>query len=109
MSDDLLKALKAERIDAVISVVGGRGLSILYKLQRKGLNMVGIPRSIENDIAATAVSFGFNSALSFTIEMLDRAREAAQSARKSPWWRCWARRPDGLRCRPALPPAPMRC
>ena len=78
----LLRALKAERIDAVISVVGGRGLSILYKLHRKGLNIVGIPRSIENDVAATAVSFGFNSALSFTIEMLDRAREAAQSARK---------------------------
>jgi 6-phosphofructokinase 1 len=66
----------------VIAVVGGRGLSILYKLHRKGLNIVGVPRSIENDIAATAVSFGFNSALSFTIEMLDRAREAAQSARK---------------------------
>jgi 6-phosphofructokinase 1 len=82
MSDDLLKALKAEQIDAVIAVVGGRGLSILYKLHRKGLNIVGVPRSIENDIAATAVSFGFNSALSFTIEMLDRAREAAQSARK---------------------------
>ena len=41
-----------------------------------------IPRSIENDIAATMVSFGFNSALSFTIEMLDRVRQAAQSARK---------------------------
>ena len=82
MSDDLLSALKAERIDAVISVVGGRGLSILYKLHRKGINVVCIPRSIENDVAATAVSFGFNSALSFTIEMLDRAREAARSARK---------------------------
>ena len=43
MSDDLLKALKAERIDAVISVVGGRGLSILYKLHRKGLNIVVHP------------------------------------------------------------------
>ena len=41
-----------------------------------------VPRSIENDIAATSVSFGFNSALSFTIEMLDRVRQAAQSARK---------------------------
>ena len=82
MSDDLLKRLKAENIDALISVVGGRGLSILYKLHRKGLNTVCIPRSIENDIAATSVSFGFNSALSFTIEMLDRARQAAQSARK---------------------------
>jgi ATP-dependent phosphofructokinase / diphosphate-dependent phosphofructokinase len=82
MSDELLKTLHAEQIDALISVVGGRGLSILYKLQRKGLNTVCIPRSIENDIAATAVSFGFNSALSFTIEMLDRAKKAAQSARK---------------------------
>ena len=82
MSDDLLQRLKAEDIDAVISVVGGRGLSILFKLHRKGLNAVCVPRSIENDIAATAVSFGFNSALSFTIEMLDRVRQAAQSARK---------------------------
>ena len=41
-----------------------------------------VPRSIENDIAATMVSFGFNSALSMTIDMLDKARQAAQSARK---------------------------
>ena len=82
MSDDLLRRLEKESIDAVISVVGGRGLSILFKLHRKGLNAVCVPRSIENDIAATAVSFGFNSALSFTIDMLDRVRQAAQSARK---------------------------
>ena len=82
MSEPLLKKLKAEKIDALISVVGDRGLSILYKLHGKGLKTVCIPRSIENDIAATMVSFGFNSALSFTIEMLDRARQAAQSARK---------------------------
>jgi 6-phosphofructokinase 1 len=82
LSDELLKRLEAEKIDALISVVGGRGLSIFYKLHRKGLNTVCIPRSIENDIAATAVSFGFNSALSVTIEMLDKARQAAQSARK---------------------------
>jgi len=82
MSDRLLKTLKAEKIDALISIVGGRGLSILYKLHRKGLNTVCIPRSIENDIAATMVSFGFNSALSVSIEMLDKARQAARSARK---------------------------
>jgi len=82
MSDHLLKTLKAEKIDALISIVGGRGLSILYKLHRKGLKTVCIPRSIENDIAATMVSFGFNSALSVTIEMLDKARQAARSARK---------------------------
>ena len=57
-------------------------MSILYKLHRKGLHTVCIPKSIENDIPVTSVSFGFNSALSFTIEMLQRARQAAISARK---------------------------
>ncbi len=82
LSGELLAKLQAADIDALIAVVGGRGLSIIYKLHRKGLNAVCVPRSIENDLAATSVSFGFNSALSFTIEMLDRVRQAAQSARK---------------------------
>ncbi|MFC2029984.1 6-phosphofructokinase [Chloroflexota bacterium] len=82
MSDELLKRLETESIDGLISVVGGHGLTILFKLHRKGLNAVCIPRSIDNDIASTSVSYGFNSALSFTIEMLDRARQAARAARK---------------------------
>jgi len=43
---------------------------------------VCVPRSIENDIASTLVSFGFNTALTFTIDMLDRARLAAKAAHK---------------------------
>lgn len=82
MSDELLKKLKEEKIDGLISVVGGMGLSIIYKLHLKGLNAVCVPRSVENDISSTAVSFGFNSTLTLTIEMLDRARKAAQAARK---------------------------
>ena len=81
-SDEILKRLKEENIDALISVVGNQGLGILYKLHRKGLHTVCIPKSIENDIPVTSVSFGFNSALSFTIEMLGRAKQAARSARK---------------------------
>ena len=82
MSDVLIERLKKENINAVISIVGGRGLSILYQLHRKGLNAVCVPRSIENDIATTSVSFGFNTALTFTIDMLDRARLAAKAAHK---------------------------
>jgi 6-phosphofructokinase len=82
LSDELLKRLQAEEIDALISIVGGQGLGILYKLHCKGLHTVCIPRSIENDIASTAISFGFNSALSITIEMLNKAYQAARSARK---------------------------
>jgi ATP-dependent phosphofructokinase / diphosphate-dependent phosphofructokinase len=82
MSDVLLGNLKKEGIDAVIAIMMGRGLSILHKLNLKGMKSVCIPRSVENDMASTAVSFGFNSALSFTIEMLDRAMGAAKSAQK---------------------------
>ena len=82
LSDELIKKLHAENIDALIAVVGGRGLTIMYKLHRKGLNVVCVPRSIENEIAGTMVSFGFNTALSTTIELLDRVRQAAQAARK---------------------------
>jgi 6-phosphofructokinase 1 len=82
MSDELLEKLKAENIDAVISIVGARGISILYQLHKKGLNSICVPRSIENDIASTSASFGFNTALTFTIDMLDRARLAAKAAQK---------------------------
>jgi ATP-dependent phosphofructokinase / diphosphate-dependent phosphofructokinase len=82
MSDELLKKLKEKKIDAVISIVGGKGMSILYQLHKKGLNTVCVPRSIENEIASTSVSFGFNTALTFTIDMLDRARLAAKAAQK---------------------------
>ena len=81
-SDDLLEKLRAEKIDAVISVVEGRTLGILCKLARKGLAIVVVPKSVENDVAATMLSFGFNSALSYAAETLDRARQAAQAARK---------------------------
>ena len=81
-SDEVLAALQAQGIDALVSAVGGRGLSILHKLNRKGVNTVCIPRSLENDVAATMLSFGFNSALSFTIEMLDRVHEGARSSRQ---------------------------
>jgi len=82
LSDQILKRLQEEDIDALISIVSGQGLGILQKLHIKGLHTVCIPRSIENDIATTAISFGFNSALSVTIEMLNKAYQAAKSASK---------------------------
>jgi len=82
MSDELIKRLKENNIDALIAVVGAQGLSIMYMLHKKGLNTICIPRTIDNEIAGTSVCFGFNSALTKTIEMLDIARKAAKAARK---------------------------
>jgi ATP-dependent phosphofructokinase / diphosphate-dependent phosphofructokinase len=81
-SDELLAILEKEKIDAVISVVGPRAMSILWKLSRKGLRTVCVPESVENDVAVTMLSFGFNSTLSFIADMLERTRQAAQSARR---------------------------
>src|SRR5512135_2719985 len=81
-SDELLEMIRREKIDAVASVVGSRALGILWKLSRKGLRTVCVPKSIENDVSATMLSFGFNTALNFVAEMLERVRQAAQSARR---------------------------
>lgn len=81
-SDELLKKLEEQRIAAVISVVGLRQLSVLYRLSRKGLNSVCVPASVENDVAATQLSFGFNTTLSTAVNLLESARNAAQSSRK---------------------------
>lgn len=81
-SGDLISRLAAERIDAVISVVGPQALSILFRLHRQGLRTVCVPTSVENDVAATGLSFGFNSALSFAVDTIERVRQAAQAARK---------------------------
>ena len=81
-SDELLEALQAQKVDAVIAVAGSRGLSTLFRLNRKGLKAVCVPKSVENDLPLTLLSFGFNSALGFATEMLERARQAAESARK---------------------------
>src|SRR5512139_430170 len=81
-SGDLIARIEVEKIEAVISVVGPRALSVLFRLHRQGLRTVCVPTSVENDVAATQLSFGFNSALSFTVDMLERVRQAAQAARK---------------------------
>ena len=87
-SDDLLAAIRTQGIDAIVSVVGGsaltgeHALAVAFKLSRKGLKTVCIPKSIENDVAPTALSFGFNSALSYATETLDRIRTAARDVRR---------------------------
>ncbi len=83
-SDELLAAVRAAGIDAVISIVGGspitglHALSVAFKLQRKGLRTVCIPKSVENDIASVPQPFGYNSVLSHTADTLERIRTAAQ-------------------------------
>lgn len=87
-SDELLEKIRAEKIDAVISVVGGSALTgmhalgVALRLSRKGLRTICIPKSVENEIAGTALSFGYNSALSYTTETLARIRTGARDVHR---------------------------
>jgi 6-phosphofructokinase len=81
-SDDVLAGLAQQGIDGVVSVAGARSMSTLFRLHRKGLKTICVPKSVHNDVAATMLSFGFNSALSFVTDMLERCREAARSAHR---------------------------
>ena len=82
-SDELVRALQDAGIDAVISIVGGSALtglhamSVAFKLHRKGLRTVCVPKSVENEIASVPLAFGYNSVLSHTAETLERIRTAA--------------------------------
>ncbi len=82
-SDDLLDALRKAGIEAVISLVGGsaitglHALSVAFKLYRKGLRTICIPKSVENELACVPQAFGYNSVLSHSAENLDRIRTAA--------------------------------
>ena len=81
-SEELLDILKKLNVDAVITVVGNQSMGVVWKLCKKGLRVVCIPKSAENDIASTQLAFGFNSALSFTTSLLDTTSQAAKAASK---------------------------
>ncbi len=87
-SDELLEKIRTKRIDAVISIVGGsppastNAMTVAFKLSRKGLRTICVPKSVENDVAATSLSFGYNTALSYTTDTLERIRVAARDVRR---------------------------
>ncbi len=78
-SQDAIHRLEAMGIDALI-VAGGDGtMSIAQKLVEIGAKIVGVPKTIDNDLAATDVTFGFNTAINTATEALDKLQTTAES------------------------------
>ncbi len=77
---DLLKeTLASYRIDGLI-VVGGEGtLSCAAKLAAEGVNIVGVPKTFDNDLAATDYTFGFDTAVQVATDAIDRLHTTAES------------------------------
>lgn len=81
-SDELIERFNAAGLDALVTVGGDGSLSIGYALAQKGLRVVGVPKTIDNDLDRTFVTFGFDTAVAFATECLDRLHSTATSHRR---------------------------
>jgi ATP-dependent phosphofructokinase / diphosphate-dependent phosphofructokinase len=81
-SDEIVRAFQLHEIDALISVGGDGSLTIANALAKKGLWVVGVPKTIDNDLDKTVITFGFDTAVAFSTECLDRLHTTAESHRR---------------------------
>ncbi len=74
-----LENVRRLKLDALV-VIGGDGtLRIAHDFAKRGLNVVGVPKTIDNDLSATEVTFGFDTALHVATDAIDRLHTTAES------------------------------
>ncbi len=78
-SDRAISHLNELGLDGLIVIGGDGSLSIADRFYEKGINIVGVPKTIDNDLSATDVTFGFNTAVDTASEALDRLHTTAES------------------------------
>lgn len=83
-SGDIVNAYHQLGLDALVAIGGDGSLSILNKLSEvgAGMNLVAIPKTIDNDLGGTELAIGFTTALKVATEALDRLRSTAESHRR---------------------------
>ena len=78
-SEELIDRARDLGIDAIISIGGDGTLSIAQQLHERGLNIVGVPKTIDNDVSGTLTTFGFDTAVTTAIEAIDKLHTTAES------------------------------
>ena len=73
------KNFKALGLDALVAIDGDGTLTMAEQLYRMGMPVIGVPKTIDNDLSATDVTFGFDSAMRVATEAVDRVHTTAQS------------------------------
>jgi 6-phosphofructokinase 1 len=79
VSQRVLERLREARIDALVVVGGDGSMHIAQRLAKLGVPVVGVPKTIDNDLAATDTTFGFDTAVSIVSEAIDRLQTTASS------------------------------
>lgn len=75
----LMDNIKKSGLHAIIAIGGDDTLSVAEKLRQKGINIIGIPKTIDNDLSATDYTFGFDTAVSVVTKAIDRLHTTAES------------------------------
>jgi len=79
VSDQVVRRFRQLKLEALV-VIGGDGtLRIASQLAEKGIPVVGVPKTIDNDLAATELTFGFNTAVTTATEAIDKLHATAES------------------------------
>ena len=78
-SDEMMRKLQFLGIDAVINIGGDGSQKISQQLYEKGLNIIGVPKTIDNDLSATDTTFGYQTAVQIATEALDKLVTTAAS------------------------------
>ena len=78
-SDELIAKLKELRVEAVINIGGEGSQNISYQLQQKGLKIIGVPKTIDNDLSSTDLTFGFRTAVQIATDSFDKLVTTAES------------------------------
>jgi 6-phosphofructokinase 1 len=78
-SDELVENFERLKIDALIAIGGDGSMSIANRLSKKGLPVVGVPKTIDNDLSGTVVTFGFDTAVSVATDAIDRLHSTAEA------------------------------
>lgn len=77
--DFLKQRLDQLGVEAIISIGGEGSMDIADKLQKRGINMIGVPKTIDNDLSSTDVTFGFQTAVEIATEAVDKLVTTAAS------------------------------
>ncbi len=78
-SDEILEAFRAHRLDALIAIGGDGSLHIARGLHEKGLPVVGVPKTIDNDLGVTSLTFGFLTAVETATDAIGKLHSTAES------------------------------
>ena len=75
----VLATLAADGVSAIIAIGGEDTLGVADRLSRDGVNVVGVPKTIDNDLSATDFTFGFHTAVQIATDAIDRLHTTAES------------------------------